>query len=196
METDLLVKNVDAIERLSRLPLDVVSVFVPAVSAATYQLVMGVDGLKQVMDNLQRLVDLRKSSGRSTPILVPTFVKTRVNFKEMEVWYDHWLKTLGAAVITGPNDYSGRIPDISVAQMEPPKRGPCARLKNRITVLSNGKIVSCEQDVLGEQCLGTVGVDSLAYVWAGTAARLREQHKNSEWNRCKVCAGCKDWHRP
>ena len=74
------------------------------------------------MDNLARLIHRRQSSGRGTPLIVPTFVKTAANLAEMEAWYDHWLRCLGCTVIAGPGDFAGQIPDVSLVQMEPPRR--------------------------------------------------------------------------
>ena len=75
----------------------------------------------------------------------------------MEAWYDQWLRAVGSAVIVGPSDFAGQIPDHAVADMAPPLRRPCARLESRMTILSDGRIVTCEQDVLGRQTLGSLG---------------------------------------
>jgi hypothetical protein len=114
----------------------------------------------------------------------------------MEPWYDHWLRLLGCAVIAGPSDFSGSIPDVAVARMEPPLRKPCARLAGRITILSDGRIVSCEQDFYGKQTLGQIGRDSIQSVWAGPLADLRADHRSGNWQRHALCAPCTDWHRP
>jgi radical SAM protein with 4Fe4S-binding SPASM domain len=87
------------------------------------------------------------------------------------------------------------VPDVAVADMSPPKRRPCARLASRITVLSDGRIVSCEEDVVGQQVLGRIGVDSLADVWQQRFGAMRSDHQRSIWEKHPVCAKCKEWHR-
>jgi hypothetical protein len=196
METDLLGVELEDLDRLADSPVDIVSVNIPAASARTYEEVMGVDGMKTAMANLARLVDRRQTHNRGTPVIVPTFVKTNINLAEMEVWYDHWLRTLQCAVISGPSDFGGQIADVSIAQMEPPKRKACARLAQRLTVLCDGRVVSCEQDVLGKQTLGQIGRDSVASIWSGAAGRLRADHEGGQWKKHAICAACKDWHRP
>jgi hypothetical protein len=196
METDLLGIEQATIDRLADSPIDIVSVIIPAGNAKSYQAVMGFDGVKMAMENLARLIDRRKSVGRGTPLIAPTFIKTNINLAEMEPCYDHWLRQLNCAVITGPSDYAGQIPDCSVAQMEPPRRRACARLSQRLTILCDGQVVSCEQDVLARQPLGRVGRDFIAAIWAGAAAKMRNDHAAGHWDRHPLCAACKDWHRP
>jgi hypothetical protein len=196
IETDLLGIDANAIQRLADSAVDVITVNLPAIRPATYQKLMGVDSLKPVMENLSKLVARRQSRGRGTPLFVPSFVKTAENLAEMEAWYDHWLRVLGCAVINGPGDFAGQIPDVSLVQMEPPKRRGCSRIKQRLTILCDGQIVSCEQDFRGTQPLGRIGENSIADVWTGAAAELRRDHACGNWQKHALCAACKDWHRP
>ena len=194
--TDLLEITPELIARLAASQVDVVSIQIPAVTATTYHKVMGVDGLSRVLDNVKMFVEQRWQRGQATPILVPVFTKCRENLAEMEVWYDKWLAALGSAVITGANDYAGQIPDHAVADMAPPKRRACGRLASRMHVLSDGKIVSCEQDVLGRQLLGDLSEDRVADVWAQRFGALRSDHRRGEWNKHSLCGACREWHRP
>jgi spiro-SPASM protein len=196
IETDLFGVETDVVERLADSAPDIVSVNFPAVRPETYQAIMGVDGFKTVMENLSKLISRRQSNRRGTPLVVPTFQKMAGNLGEMEAWYDHWMRVLGCAVIDGPKDFGGQIPDVSVAQMEPPRRRACSRIARRLTVLCDGRIVSCEQDLQGRQNLGRVGENSIKSVWAGAASALRRDHVAGEWSRHPVCSACKEWHRP
>lgn len=195
LETDLLC-DANAIDRLVDSPVDVITINLPAASAATYRTVMGVDGWNTVLENLRRLVQRRQSQRRGTPLIVPAFVKLNENLAEMEIWYDHWLRTLGSAVISGPAGFAGQIPELSVANMEPPQRRSCARLAKRLTVLCDGSVVGCEQDVLGRHPLGTIGKESIESIWNGAAAALRSDHLHANWQQRPLCNSCRDWHRP
>lgn len=196
VETDLLGVGEEVVEQLAASPVDVVSVHLPAVTPGTYQAVMGTDGMGQVIGNIRRFLAARQSAGRGTPLLVPVFVKCGANLAEMEVWYDQWLRALGSAVVRGPSDYAGQIADCAVADMSPPKRRPCTRLASRMTVLCDGKIVACEQDVLGLRAIGEVGVQSIAEVWQSGLGALRSDHASSGWNKHPLCTACREWHRP
>jgi radical SAM protein with 4Fe4S-binding SPASM domain len=108
----------------------------------------------------------------------------------MEGWYDHWLRTLHCAVITGPSDYGGLIEDVSPADMGGPRRRPCASLWQRLMVLCDGRVVSCEQDVLARQVMGT----NLTEAWKNASA-MRRDHTAGQWLKHPACAACKQWHR-
>jgi hypothetical protein len=191
LETDFAGISPERIAALASSPVDIVSVHLPASRPAMYQTVMGIDGLTDAINNIRTFFEARRAAGRGTPLLVPTFTKCRDNLPEMEGWYDQWINALGSAVITGPSDYSGLIPEVSPAEISPPKRRPCASLNRRMMVLSDGQIVSCEQDVLGRQPLGITLTDA----WQ-RAADLRRDHANQQWACHSVCSSCKQWHRP
>jgi hypothetical protein len=195
VETDLLAPEND-VARLTSAPIDVISVHLPALTPQTYAAVMGIDAYQRVLESIRTFLLARQARGRGVPLLVPVFTKCAANLAEMEPWYDQWLRALGAAVITGPSTCGGMIADVGVADMSPPRRKPCARLSSRMTILSDGRIVSCEQDVTGKQVMGKVGVDSIEQVWRERFGDLRREHQDGALTTRPVCAGCKEWHRP
>lgn len=196
VETDLLSEDADAVVRLADPRIDVISVHVPAMTRETYRIMMGVDGFTTVLENLRRLVKRRHESGRGVPLIVPVFTKCRQNLAEMEAWYDQWLKALGCAVIVGPSDFAGLIPACALADMSPPTRTGCARVNSRLTVLSDGRAVSCEQDVLGRQVVGDLRFDSLAVIWNNGMHALRAAQRCGNFAGQPLCGGCREWHRP
>ena len=194
VETDLHAVDAYAVARLAAAPVDVVSVHLPALTPETYAAVMGVDGYIAVMENLRAFLAARQD--RAVPILAPTFTKCPRNLAEMEPWYDQWLRAAGCAVVRGPSDFAGLIPDVAVSDTSPPKRHACTRLSSRITLLSDGRMVSCEEDAAGRQTLGQIGKDSLQNVWRKRAGALREDHREGRWNDHPLCGKCRAWHRP
>jgi hypothetical protein len=196
VETDLLCDDGLAINHLVHAGFDAVSVHLPALTAATYEKVMGLDGYARVLDNIYRFVAERQKVGTGLPLLIPIFTKCRDNIGEMEAWYDQWLRALNCAVIRGPSTFAGMIPNVAAADMTPPGRKPCARLASRLTVLSDGRIVSCEEDAAGAQTLGHLAADTLESVWRNRVAALRADHQVGHWANHPLCAACDEWHRP
>ncbi len=197
VETDLISADEATVKNLAAAPIDVISVHLPATSPETYARVMGVDGLLAVIERFRLLLNERARLGRSTPLVVPTFTKCRENLAEMEAWYDTWLRAVGSAVIVGPSEFGGEIPGVAVADMAPPRRKPCARIESRVTILSDGRIVSCEEDLRGRQAMGRLGEDTLGEVWRGRFGEMRRTHAGGllNLNVLPVCASCKEWHR-
>jgi radical SAM protein with 4Fe4S-binding SPASM domain len=196
VETDLAEPDESLAAKLAASGADVVTVFLPALTPQTYAAVMGVDAYARVLNNLKVFVTERqRRTGGGVPLLAPTFVKLAANLAELDTWYDQWLSAVGSAVIVGPTDCGGQIPNVSLADMQPPKRRACARIQRRLTVLSDGRVVPCEQDVLGKQTLGTIGRDALSDIWRRHAAALRTDHDDGHWAKHPVCAACKEWFR-
>jgi hypothetical protein len=196
VETDLLSEDVDRMNKLANAPVDVISFHAPAMSSATYTTVMGVDFFPRVLRNISALAQARHARGAGVPLLVPTFIKCSHNLAEMESWYDQWTRAIGSAVITGPSDFAGQIADTSIADMAPPRRTACARLASKMTVLCDGTIVACEQDVLALRPIGRVGEESIERIWVERMQGLRACHRRGEWDAHPLCGACKEWHRP
>jgi len=72
----------------------------------------------------------------------------------------------------------------------------CSRINQRMTVLCDGTVVSCEQDVYGRQVMGRVGQASLKEIWSHSFGELRADHTAGNWKKQPVCAACREWHRP
>jgi radical SAM protein with 4Fe4S-binding SPASM domain len=195
VETDLLAPE-DVIKKLAAAPVEVVSVHLPAFAAQTYAAVTGVDAYVRALDNVRVFLLERQRLGRGTPLLVPTFTKCVANLAEMEQWYDQWIRAVGTAVIIGATSCGGQIPDVSVADMSPPRRRACARLSSRMTILSDGRIASCEQDVTGRQVLGEVGKAALTQIWRERFGEMRRDHQSGKYVSLPVCRNCTEWHRP
>ena len=137
VETDLLC-DAATVARVAQLA-DVVSVHLPAVTAATYAAVMGVDGFETAKQNLARLI----AAGRA--LVVPTFVKCRANLAEMEAWYDAWLATAGSAVVRGPDAFGHAAPEgVAAATMIRSER-----IGRELKILADGTLADAQNRPLG-----------------------------------------------
>lgn len=191
VETDLLPRQTDRLSFLASGISDVVSVHLPALHRDTYQQLMGVDRISTVLEQLKLLVTARAQAGSGLPIVVPVFTKCESNLSEMEEWYDQWIRAVGAAVIRGPSDFGGEIPYLGVSDMTPPVRKPCRRLRSRMTILSDGTIASCEEDVFGRQAVGHLDRDPIELAWTEGMSPLRLNIGCGS-----VCSSCRMWDRP
>jgi hypothetical protein len=195
IETDLLTNSDEDLRQLANSGLDVISVHFPAATSPTYTAIMGVDGFSRVLQNITLLEEQIKQNRTGTPLIAPVFTKTAANLAEMEIWYDYWVRRCGHAVIAGPSDFAQQIPDLAVADMASPVRRPCFRLSSRMTILSDGKIVSCEQDILGKQTMGIAGETPIQEIWQTHFGQLRRCHQKAEWASKPLCGKCREWHR-
>ncbi len=95
-----LVEPAEVIESLSELPIDVISVELPANTADTYTKIMGADRFRTALENVDALRERQSLvAGLPSLWLVPTITRCDENLPEIEAFYDKWLIVLGAASI-------------------------------------------------------------------------------------------------
>ncbi len=165
VETDLVRIDPQDVQRLVHSGIDILSFHLPATTVVTYQAMMGIDAMAMVLENLKQLLLARQASGGASPLFVPIFTKCGENLGEMETWYDQWLRALGSAVIRGPRTFSGLIPDQAVADMSASFLPLTSSTMKRLTILSDGRAVTHEEDVLGQSAVGNAAAQSLEGLW-------------------------------
>jgi hypothetical protein len=184
------------IEALLASPIDLLSVRLNADSAAVYREMMGVDGFAAVMDNLKRLHNRRAGRLDATPTwIVPRLAKTTANLRDMETFFERWLRLFGSAVIEPATCGCGLMPDASPVPMHPPARVPCRQLGGRLTLLSTGVVALCDQDWLARDPLGDAAVEPLADL-AARAIDRQAAHRDRRYAELTLCGQCTQWHRP
>lgn len=207
VETDLLCDDT-AVNLLRAAPLDVLSVRINADTAAVYEQLMGVDGYKTVLDNLQSLYAgggrfdrTGKLSGVGAETqgrgwIVPRLVKTADNLKDMETFFERWMRIMGWAVIDRFETGEGLIPDQGPVPMRVPRppgyASPRHRHKRRLTVLSDGTVTLCGQDWLGRLPLGNAADEPLETIWRRAAETVLPESIGSQHTR-PICPDCADW---
>jgi len=189
LETDLRV-DAETLGRLVECPLDCIVVHLNADDPQTYARLMGDDAHTTVLDNVQWLLANRRGG---LPWIVPRMIKTTDNVAELEGFVDRWTHVCGAAVVAGPPEGAGVMPDLAVLDMAPPRRMACRQLAHRMTLLSDGRAARCDQDWTGEHGVGDVTDTPLPDLWR----RVQQIHAAHHEQRFDgPCANCRQWHRP
>lgn len=187
----------EIVEALFSTPVDLVQVRVDAHSAATYQRVHGADFHERVIGNVMKLEETRQARTAPRPIVICSLTRCAATIDEMEVFYDHWMRTLGGALIEGFDSYGGRLAADTLIPLTPPIRRACQQIERRLLLLADGTVPQCDQDFTGQSRLGDWREASLASLWGGDAiTRLRQLHSTGHWNDMPLCSGCTSWHRP
>lgn len=184
----------DIADKLLESPVDILSVSLDANSPQGYRQLKGQDCFDQIIANIETFHD--KSHDVGGPLVVPTMVKMRENFVEMEAFFDRWTRRCGFALLQGYNSYAGQIENREIMDMSPPARRPCRRLSQSLTILADGSVVTCEQDFLAQHSLGNVADQSIESLWqCSPMQQLRQEHNNGNFACHPLCSNCKEWHR-
>lgn len=180
--------------RLASAGVDLLQVNVDAVSDTLYAMHKRGGSASDVWENIRGLLLNCSASGLTTPMVIPAMLKTRQSLDEQDEFFEKCLVTNGWGLIIEPTTAGGQWPDRAVVHMAPPARGPCRRILNRLTLLSDGQVTACEEDLHGAHRL--VESNILA-AWRGEGlSSLRRLHAESRWAEHPLCKACQEFHRP
>lgn len=209
IQTDLQGSH-DEVEKLLRLPIDIVSVHLNSDTAATYEKLCAPVSdeytFKRVTDNMQWLLNERNRRWQSpeydnqpgVPWIVPHLIKVSDNLKDMETFFDRWMHYTQQAVILGSQSGCGLMPELGPVNMAPPTRIPCRQLSRRVMILSDGTVAQCDQDWFGKAPLGKLDNNSISLpqLWENKGKSLCASHAALTIDSLELCAKCHEWHRP
>jgi hypothetical protein len=193
IRTPALNDDAAAEDALFQTPVDVIEVPLNAMTAETYAKVNGIDAFERATARLEKWLARRQSAASVLPFIVPSFVKCEDNIHEMEPFYDHWQRRLGACLVTGYSHFAGQRPARAITSMAPPKRGVCRQTPSRAMTPADGRVTTCDQDFAGQQIIGSLNESPLSELWH--SARLNAIRKNC-FDTAPLCSKCDEWHRP
>ncbi len=197
VRTNGIAMNEEVSRAMCDMDVDVVQVLLDANDAEGYRSVHGVDAWDEVTRNMEVLNQIRQSTTQVNPIIAASLTKAHETIGAMESFYDRWLSFSGWAVIEGYSHHADLLEDRRVMSMAPPQRRPCRQLRERCTVLADGRVVGCDQDFQGRYVLGDLNRQSLTEIWQGPQmTALREAHRAGEYSIHPMCEKCDEWHRP
>lgn len=181
-------------DRLFDCGLDILQVYIDAYSDELYAAFKRGGSASDVWAGVEKLQTRRREAGAATPFVIPTALKTYEFLPEQDEFFERCLKLTGHGTIVEPSDAAGQWPDRAVVHMAPPTRVPCRRLGARLTLLADGRIAMCEEDIAG---LHPLAERRILDAWRGeTLASLRALHDRNAWDEHPLCSKCAEFHRP
>lgn len=144
----------------------------------------GIDQFDRDFRNIMNVLDEKAKAGYKTKIVVTMIDLGR---PEQALEYEGLIKAFEG---TGVYLYSKSLDQAWMQGSEPPKsihwREPCQMPWSSMTIKSDGKAASCQEDFNNEIILGDVMEQSLEEIWNGEAYRLlRRAHlQNTPGLRC------------
>ena len=157
----------EALIRLVRAGVDVVSVDVLADDPATRRALTGTDDLGRLGDTIRRLLDTRRTpdgpDALPTPWIVPRLTRCDEVYEEVEPFFDRWIMTAGAAIIDPlPRPVEGA----RIAPLPLPLPAAARRDRTRLTILADGSVPLDPDDLAPRDALGADATTPLQDLWA------------------------------
>jgi spiro-SPASM protein len=110
---------------------------------------------------------------------------------DIETFYRSWKERKANVIIQKYDSFCGALPDLVATDLSPLKRRPCWHLMRDVSILIDGTIALCREDVdalSGEsKAWGNVFTDDLETIWKRSDLFYREQCQSVFTGRCARC---------
>ncbi len=118
-------------------------------------------------------------------------VRMKANEEYLEKFYREW-KAKGVQTIIQKYDHFCRmLPDEKVTDISPVRRFPCWHLKRDLTVLIDGTVQLCREDIKNEHPLGNIFSEDLSVIWE-RGMPLYLNHIQGEYP--EICRKCDEYY--
>jgi MoaA/NifB/PqqE/SkfB family radical SAM enzyme len=138
--------------------------------------------VEKVIANIERIVRLRRETGRRRPKLILSFVRQN-NSADEQAFIEHWSTVADKIHVTDLHNWAGTL------NTESDVNYPCYRPWLTFTVLWDGRVSLCCADFDGKTILGDLNTHSIAEIWNAQPYRdVRRQHLESGGpDICRAC---------
>lgn len=179
----------DMSERLVDSGLRHLWVSVQGYSAESYTKSMGLKKFN-ILDNIDRFLDIRDKKGKKRPKLSITTLDTTLVHDELEYAKKHWADRDVTFKIHALDNRAGDdISDLTVQKRQ--FRRNCDLFLKQAYVLFNGDVIICCHDWRRTVVLGNVKEQSLKEIWnSDHFMELIRQYQAGDFTNLKICRTC------
>ncbi|UCF99073.1 MAG: spiro-SPASM protein [Spirochaetaceae bacterium] len=117
----------------------------------------------------------------------PQAVRMNENEEGLEDFFRYWKSQTGRVIVQKYDHFCGYLPDRRVTDLSPLKRFPCWHLKRDVTVLLDGRVSLCREDLRCEHGLGNLLEQSLEEIWTAAEPYYRDHLQERYPDLCKNC---------
>lgn len=188
----------DLLGRLMDSPITFLNFSLNALSAESYKLISPNGDYAALLSNLHRLVEAKRSAGRSGR---PPWLRIQmVDQPQVSSEIDRFLQEYGdAGDILSVNileAFSQNVP-LNVRPALARERGQkrCKRIdRGDAFIFSDGEVSFCDTDFNHEMSIGSVHKDSLRGIWGGAGRRgYQDLNDNGRLDEVPMCCRCLDY---
>ena len=173
--------------------LDALYIGLDAFTPETYNRVRVGGNYEQTVQNVIRLMDLKKTLHASKPDVFVQFVEMDINRQEKDDFIAFWNRQ-GAQVKIRPKvSWAGSVeaPNLILGNED---RWPCYWAMQTMSITDTGKVVTCAVDLDARHIAGDINQNSLRDVWNYGLKKLRRLHLEKRFEELpENCRNCRDW---
>lgn len=194
----------DRVRQLVGSRLDAIALYLDALSPEVYDRQRTGGNVQQAQENVRRLLEVKRQTGRTKPRVRVGAVMTALNRNEIGGFVRFWQKQVadvpGAEVVLTPgHDFGGQVKSNMGLHRSTlfTFRVGCARPFYMACIYSDGGVTLCCYDVNGALRVGSIRGSTLKEVWnSDMAVSIREYMNRLELGRLPICRHCHVTNRP
>ena len=114
-------------------------------------------------------------------------VRMKETENDLENFYKKWKALTENVIIQKYDNFCGFLRERKVTDISPLKRFPCWHLKRDISILLNGDIPLCREDIKGGNIMGNIFESSLDEIWNNGSSEYLKQLSGEYSGICREC---------
>ena len=118
-------------------------------------------------------------------------VRMNENEEDLELFFRSWKEKTENVIIQKYDHFSLFLDQRKVTDLSPVNRFPCWHLKREMSILTDGSVVLCREDIEKKNVLGNVFQQNLQEIW-DSAESLFDSHINSVYKG--ICSNCDEYY--
>lgn len=162
-----------------------------AVSPALYARMHGLDGQDGERAFKKAVAFITLASALFPGCVYPQFLRMKENEGELEAFFRYWKETLGNVIIQKYDTMCASLPDRRPADLSPLTRYPCWHLKRDVSVLLDGSVPFCKEDIYCTRVCGNMFTDPVAEI-LDKNTDLYKEHINCIYTG--MCGACDEYY--
>lgn len=145
------------------------------------------------VDNVNRLLELKKEYKSETPKVFVQFVVMENNKNQVDDFAKYWTDK-GAEVKIRPKvTWAGTIEPYGIKNID---RYPCYWAMRTFNICWDGRVSLCSCDFDCKFNAGDINNESIQSVWLSSLKNIRDMHTNGKFNELPdFCRDCMDWQQ-
>ena len=189
--TNGLLLNDELSEQLIDSGLDMILFSVDGATKETYEKIRLGGNYDNMVANIERFLEIRKSKGKKLPYVRMQFTKMQENEHEIDLFFKKWDALVDKIIITPSFPLQLDSETKSKMNFYVKERKPCSQLWRRLSVSWDGDIAMCCIDWKPDIVLGNIKTDTIYSVWHGDKLEnIRYLHRLGSLDNINVCKSC------
>ena len=148
------------------------------------------DYFQKVYTNITSIKEALEDNNNSIYIQIMKINETETF---LDKYYDFWENYKIPIILQKQNTFLNRIEDRRYSDLSPIDRTPCWHLQRDISILSDGSVIFCKQDIDGDYAKGNVQKESLYDIWMDSKNFFIDNYKG-RYPPNPDCKSCDEWY--